>query len=84
MDPEVYREADKQHLTDGLHSNAFMADNNMTQITTKQKLIYKKQTAPWTSEAKTHGKAYKHLKVNLDFIISGKEKREKGGDVGMP
>ena len=37
----------------------------------------------WTSEAKIHGKAYKHLKVNLDFFNSG-EKREKGGDVGMP
>ena len=34
---------------------------------------------PWTSEAKTHGKAYKHLKVNLDFINSGEKKWRKGG-----
>ena len=33
---------------------------------------------PCTSEAKTHGKAYQHLKVNLDFIIPG-EKKEKWG-----
>ena len=46
MDPEVYREADKQHLTDGLHCNAFMAENSRTLIITKQELIYKKQTAP--------------------------------------
>ena len=33
---------------------------------------------PGTSEVKAHGKAYKHLKVNLDFFNSG-EKKRKGG-----
>ena len=51
----------------------------ITIITTKQKIdILLTNLPPWTSEAKTHGKAKKHLKVNLDFIISWEKKEKRG------
>ena len=63
-------------MADNINSSTYNKKNNNSKRN-KNRYINNKLTL-WTSEAKIHGKAYKHLKVNLDFIISGKKKEKRG------